>query len=164
HDTVCGLERIRQEPLLEEIRAAWARVKFIMDGDVAGAIAAARGAGVDMLLGTGGTPEGIIDACAIKATGGMLQGRLAPTDDAEKQKALDAGHDLDRVLTTDDLVTSDNCYFAATGITDGDLVRGVRYQHHRIVTESIVMRSTSGTVRMVAAEHRPEKWGRWLDQ
>ncbi|WP_394214838.1 class II fructose-bisphosphatase [Brachybacterium vulturis] len=161
--TVCVLERPRHEPLVQEIRAAGARVKFIMDGDVAGAIAAARGSGVDMLLGTGGTPEGIIAACAVKATGGMLQGRLAPTDDAEKQKALDAGHDLDRVLTTDDLVTSDNCYFAATGITDGDLLKGVRYQHHRIFTESIVMRSTSGTVRIVEAEHRPDKWGRWLE-
>lgn len=125
--TVCVLERARHEPLVQEIREAGARVKFIMDGDVAGAIAAARGAGVDMLLGTGGTPEGIIAACAVKATGGMLQGRLAPIDDAERQKALDAGHDLERVLTTDDLVTSDNCYFAATGITDGDLLRGVRY-------------------------------------
>ncbi|MGO2559015.1 class II fructose-bisphosphatase [Brachybacterium sp.] len=161
--TVCVLERPRHEPLVEEIRAAGARVKFIMDGDVAGGIAAARGAGVDMLLGTGGTPEGIITACAIKATGGMLQGRLAPTDDAEKQKALDAGHDLDRVLTTDDLVATDNCYFAATGITDGDLLKGVRYQSHRIITESIVMRSASGTVRIVEAEHRPEKWTRWLE-
>ncbi|MDN5899736.1 MAG: class II fructose-bisphosphatase [Brachybacterium sp.] len=161
--TVCVLERPRHEPLVREIREAGARVKFIMDGDVAGAIAAARGAGVDMLLGTGGTPEGIIAACAVKATGGMIQGRLAPTDDAEKQKALDAGHDLDQVLATDDLVTSDNCYFAATGITDGDLLKGVRYQRHRIFTESIVMRSTSGTVRIVEAEHRPEKWGRWLE-
>src|SRR5699024_889693 len=161
--TVCVLERPRHEPLVEQIREAGARVKFIMDGDVAAAIAAARGAGVDMMLGTGGTPEGIIAACAVQATGGMIQGRLAPTDDAEHQKALDAGHDLDRVLTTNDLVTSDNCYFAATGITDGDLLRGVRYQHHRILTESIVMRSSSGTVRMVAAEHRPEKWVRWLE-
>ena len=160
--TVCVLERPRHEPLVQEIRDAGARVKFIMDGDVAGAIAAARGAGVDMLLGTGGTPEGIIAACAVKATGGMIQGRLAPTDDDEKQRALDAGHDLDRVLTTNDLVTSDNCYFAATGITDGDLLRGVRYERDRILTESIVMRSTSGTVRLVEAEHRPEKGDRWL--
>ena len=134
-----------------------------MDGDVAGAIAAARGAGVDMLLGKGGTPEGIIAACAVKATGGMIQGRLAPVDDAERQKALDAGHDLDRVLTTNDLVASDNCYFAATGITDGDLLRGVRYRSDRLFTESIVMRSTSGTVRIVEAEHRAEKWQRWLE-
>ena len=161
--TVCVLERPRHEALVAEIREAGARVKFIMDGDVAGAIAAARGAGVDMLLGSGGTPEGIVAACAIKATGGMIQGRLAPTDDEERQKAIDAGHDLDRVLRTDDLVTSDNCYFAATGITDGDLVHGVRYQDHRITTESIVMRSASGTVRTVQAEHIPEKWARWID-
>ncbi|AXK46802.1 class II fructose-bisphosphatase [Brachybacterium saurashtrense] len=159
---VCVLERPRHEALVREIRAAGARVKFIMDGDVAGAIAAARGAGVDMLLGIGGTPEGIIAACAVKATGGMLQGRLAPTDDAERQKALDAGLDLEQVLTTDDLVASDNCYFAATGITDGDLLRGVRYHQHHIVTESIVMRSASGTVRLVEAEHRAEKWDRWI--
>ena len=108
-------------------------------------------------------PEGIIAACAVKATGGMIQGRLAPVDDAERQKALDAGHDLDRVLTTNDLVASDNCYFAATGITDGDLLRGVRYRSDRLFTESIVMRSTSGTVRIVEAEHRAEKWQRWLE-
>lgn len=160
---VCVLERPRHEQLVQEIRAAGARVKFIMDGDVAGAIAAARGTGVDMLLGTGGTPEGIVAACAIKATGGMIQGRLAPTDEAEKQKALDAGLDLEAVLTTGDLVRSDNCYFAATGITDGELLRGVRYEGRRIITESIVMRSTSGTVRTVEAEHQPEKWSRWLD-
>ncbi|MFC7376199.1 class II fructose-bisphosphatase [Brachybacterium sp. GCM10030267] len=159
---VCVLERPRHEALVREIREAGARVKFIMDGDVAGAIAAARGAGVDMLLGTGGTPEGIIAACAVKATGGILQARLAPKDDAERQQALDAGHDLERVLTTDDLVTSDNCYFAATGITDGDLLSGVKYQADRITTESIVMRSTSGTVRIVEAEHRAEKWARWI--
>lgn len=162
--TVCVLERPRHEGLVKEIREAGARVKFIMDGDVAGAIAAARGAGVDMLLGKGGTPEGIVAACAIKATGGMIQGRLAPQDDAERQKAIDAGHDLDRVLTTNDLVTSDNCYFAATGITYGELLDGVRYEADRVITQSIVMRSASGTVRVVEAEHRAEKWGRWLDQ
>lgn len=160
--TVCVLERPRHEGLVREIREAGARVKFIMDGDVAGAIAAARGAGVDMLLGTGGTPEGIIAACAVKATGGMIQGRLAPVDDAERQQAIDAGHDLERVLTTNDLVSSDNCYFAATGITDGDLLRGVRYQDNRIMTESLVMRSASGTVRIVEAEHRADKWERWM--
>ncbi|WP_010533074.1 class II fructose-bisphosphatase [Brachybacterium squillarum] len=161
--TVCVLERARHEGLVREIREAGARIKFIMDGDVAGAIAAARGTGVDMLLGTGGTPEGIVAACAIKATGGMIQGRLAPLDDAERQKAIDAGLDLDEVLTTDDLVTTDNCYFAATGITDGDLLRGVRYQDRRVVTESIVMRASSGTVRIVQAEHKVEKWSRWLE-
>ena len=109
-------------------------------------------------MGIGGTPEGIVTACAIKATGGIIQGRLAPTDDAEKQKALDAGLDLDAVLTTNELVTSDHCYFAATGITDGDLLRGVRYKNNRIHTQSIVMRSKSGTIRFVEGEHQADKW------
>lgn len=161
--TVCVLERPRHEGLVEEIRRAGARVKFIMDGDVAGAIAAARpGTGVDMLLGTGGTPEGIVTACAIKATGGVIQGRLAPLDEAEEEKARAAGLDLGRVYSTDELVTSDNCYFAATGITDGELLRGVRYEGGRVLTESIVMRSASGTVRVVEAEHLASKWDRWL--
>ncbi|WP_259808094.1 class II fructose-bisphosphatase [Aestuariimicrobium sp. p3-SID1156] len=163
--TVCVLERPRHEQLVKEIREAGARVKFIMDGDVAGAIAAARpNTGVDMLLGIGGTPEGIVAACAIKATGGVIQGRLWPQDDDERQKAIDAGHDLDRVLSTDDLVRTDNCFFAATGITDGDLLRGVRYEGEHVITQSIVMRSTSGTVRIVEAEHKIEKWNRWLGQ
>ena len=106
------------------------------------------------MLGTGGTPEGVVAACAIKATGGVIQGRLAPTDEAEREKALEAGHDLDRVLTTNDLVTSDNCFFAATGITDGKLLRGVRYSKNTVTTQSLVMRSSSGTVRTVEAEHR----------
>ena len=153
------LDRDRHRPLVEEIREAGARTKFIMDGDVAGAIAAARsGTGVDALMGIGGTPEGIVAACAIKSLGGVIQGRLWPTSDDEKQKAIDAGHDLDRVLSTNDLVTSDNCYFAATGITDGDLLRGVRYQKDRVLTQSIVMRSKSGTVRFVDAEHHASKW------
>jgi fructose-1,6-bisphosphatase II len=153
------LDRDRHRPLVEEIREAGARTKFIMDGDVAGAIAAARsGTGVDALMGIGGTPEGIVAACAIKSLGGVIQGRLWPTSDEEKQKAIDAGHDLDRVLSTNDLVTSDNCYFAATGITDGDLLHGVRYQKDRVMTQSIVMRSKSGTVRFVDAEHHASKW------
>lgn len=157
--TVSVLDRPRHEGLIREIREAGARTKLLMDGDVAGAIAAARPeSGVDALMGVGGTPEGIVTACAIRALGGVIQGRLWPKDDAEKQRALDAGHDLDRVLTTNDLVTSDNCYFAATGITDGDLVKGVRYRGDRIVTQSLVMRAKSGTVRMVEAEHRASKW------
>ena len=157
------LDRPRHEGLVKEIRQAGARVKFILDGDVAGAIAAARpDTGVDMMMGIGGTPEGIVTACAIKATGGIIQGRLAPTDDAEKQKALDAGLDLDAVLTTNELVTSDHCYFAATGITDGDLLRGVRFADGRVHTQSIVMRSSSGTVRTVDAEHDVKKWSKWL--
>lgn len=156
---VCVLDRPRHSKLVEEIREAGARTRFIMDGDVAGGIAAARGTtGVDVLMGTGGTPEGIITACAVKAIGGVIQGRLAPKDDEEKQKAIDAGHDVDQILTTEELVTSDNCYFAATGITDGDLLRGVRYRGHYVTTQSIVMRSKSGTVRIVEAEHPRRKW------
>ncbi|TLP99523.1 class II fructose-bisphosphatase [Nesterenkonia salmonea] len=156
---VCVLDRPRHSKLVEEIRSAGARTRFIMDGDVAGGIAAARpGTGVDVLMGTGGTPEGIVTACAIRAVGGVIQGRLAPKDDEEKQRALDAGHDVDEVLTTNDLVKSDNCYFAATGITDGDLLRGVRYEGDRVTTQSIVMRARSGTVRIVQAEHRRRKW------
>ncbi|MEC5200116.1 fructose-1,6-bisphosphatase II [Arthrobacter sp. PL16] len=153
------LDRDRHKPLVEEIRAAGARTKFLMDGDVAGAIAAAReGTDVDALMGIGGTPEGIVAACAIKSLGGVIQGRLWPTSDEEKQKAIDAGHDLDRVLSTNDLVTSDNCYFAATGITDGDLLRGVRYSKDKVLTQSMVMRSKSGTIRVVEGEHQAHKW------
>ncbi len=159
--TVCVLDRPRHSQLIEDIRSTGARTRMILDGDVAGAIAAVRqGTGVDIMLGTGGTPEGIVAACAIKATGGLIQGRLAPTDDAERQKALDAGHDLDQVLTTDDLVTSDDCFFAATGITDGKLLRGVRYgrNNNTVTTQSLVMRSRSGTVRTVEAEHNLHRW------
>lgn len=160
--TVCILDRPRHADLVEEVRATGARTRMILDGDVAGAIAACReNTGVDVMLGTGGTPEGIVAACAIKATGGVIQGRLAPKDDEEKQKALDAGHDLGAVLSTNDLVTGNNCFFAATGVTDGDLLRGVRYSGDRISTQSIVMRSKSGTVRMVEAEHIAEKWDKY---
>ncbi|RLV55745.1 class II fructose-bisphosphatase [Aeromicrobium phragmitis] len=156
--TVCVLDRPRHEHLVEEIRATGARIKFILDGDVAGAITAARpGTGVDLLVGTGGTPEGIITACAMKAIGGVIQGRLAPKDDEERQQALDAGHDLDRILLTDDLVSADDCFFVATGITDGELMRGVRYGSGLAFTESIVMRSRSGTIRKIYSEHRLHK-------
>ena len=121
---------------------------------MAGAISAARETtGIDLLLGVGGTPEGIITACAIKCLGGVIQGRLWPQDDDERQKAIDAGHDLDKVLTTEDLVTSDNCFFVATGITDGELLQGVRYSRGRATTNSIVMRSKSGTVRVIESHH-----------
>jgi fructose-1,6-bisphosphatase II len=157
--TVCVLDRDRHKPLIEEIRSAGARTKIILDGDVAGGIAACRaGTGVDALMGIGGTPEGIITGCAVRALGGVIQGRLWPTNDEEKQAALEAGHDLDKVLTTNDLVTSDNCYFAATGITDGDLLRGVRYNKSKVLTQSIVMRSKSGTTRFVEGEHQAHKW------
>src|SRR5699024_3332282 len=155
---VCILDRPRHAELIDEVRQTGARIKLISDGDVAGAIAAARPeSGVDMLLGIGGTPEGIITAAALTCMGGELQGRLAPIDDAERQQAIDAGHDIDRVLTTGDLVTGENIFFCATGITDGDLLRGVRYGGGGATTQSIVMRSKSGTVRIVEAQHRLTK-------
>ena len=156
--TVCLLDRPRHDQLVDEVRDAGARIKFISDGDVAGAIMAMReGTGVDLLLGIGGTPEGIITACAVKCLGGTIQGQLWPRDTEEREKAIAAGHDLDRVLTTDDLVTGDNVFFCATGITDGELLRGVRYRPHGATTHSIVMRSKSGTIREIASEHRLDK-------
>ncbi len=158
--TVVLLDRPRHAALAEEIRATGARIKFIVDGDVAGAISAARpDSGVDLLLGVGGTPEAIITACAMKCMGGVIQGQLWPQDDAERQRALDAGHDLDPdfVLSTDDLVTGDDCFFVATGITDGDLMRGVRYAKGGATTHSLVMRSRSGTIRSITSEHRLQK-------
>lgn len=156
--TVVVLDRPRHNQLVEEIRNVGARIKFITDGDVAGAVMAAReGTGIDLLAGIGGTPEGIIAACAMKCLGGMIQGRLHPRDDDERQKAIDAGHDLDRVLTTNDLVTGNNAFFVATGITDGELLRGVRFSGARLLSNSMVMRSTTGTVRIIETEHRPRK-------
>ncbi|MFI1562581.1 class II fructose-bisphosphatase [Streptomyces sp. NPDC020490] len=156
--TVVILDRPRHQGLIQEIREAGARIKLISDGDVAGSIYALReGTGVDMLLGIGGTPEGIISACAVKCLGGTIQGKLWPKDDEERQRAVDAGHDLDRVLTTDDLVSGENVFFVATGITDGELLRGVRYRSETAVTDSIVMRSKSGTVRRINSEHRLSK-------
>ncbi|MEV0110367.1 class II fructose-bisphosphatase [Nocardia sp. NPDC050799] len=156
--TVCILDRPRHGELIQEIRDAGARIRLISDGDVAGAIAAARhDSGTDILVGIGGTPEGIIAAAAMRCMGGALQGKLAPKDDEERQKALDAGHDLDRVLVTEDLVAGDNVFFCATGVTDGDLLRGVRYYGGGASTQSIVMRSKSGTVRMIDAYHRLTK-------
>ncbi|MDQ6522694.1 class II fructose-bisphosphatase [Nocardioides sp. LHD-245] len=158
--TVVLLDRPRHATLVEEIRATGARIKFITDGDVAGAIMAARAdTGIDLLMGIGGTPEGIIAACAMKAMGGTIQGRLWPADDEERQRAIDAGHDLDpdHILTTDTLVTGDDCFFVATGITDGELVRGVRYRAGGAVTQSLVMRSRSGTIRTITSEHQLSK-------
>jgi len=156
--TVCVLDRPRHDTLIKDIRRTGARIHFISDGDVAGAISAARpNTGVDLLIGIGGTPEGIITAAALKCMGGAIQARLWPRDDAERVKALDAGHDLDRVLTTTDLVRGDNVFFCATGITDGDLLRGVRYGAGGCTTQSIVMRSKSGTVRMIDGYHRLTK-------
>ncbi|MDQ3789422.1 MAG: fructose-bisphosphatase class II, partial [Actinomycetota bacterium] len=160
--TVCILDRARHADLVKEVREAGARIHFISDGDVAGAISAARpNTGVDMLMGIGGTPEGIIAACALKCMGGEIQGRLWPKDEAERDKAIQAGHDLDRVLRTDDLVSGDNAFFCATGITDGDLLRGVHYRSGGCTTQSIVMRSKSGTVRMIDGFHRLEKLRRY---
>lgn len=158
--TVVLLDRPRHQGLVDEIRATGARIKFIVDGDVAGAIMAARpDTGIDLLLGMGGTPEGIIAACAMKCTGGVIQGQLRPQDDDERQRALDAGLDLDpdTVLSTDDLVTGDDCFFVATGITDGELMRGVRYRAGGASTHSLVMRSRSGTIRSITSEHKLAK-------
>jgi fructose-1,6-bisphosphatase II len=158
--TVVMLDRPRHESLAEEIRATGARIKFISDGDVAGAIMAARPfTGIDMLIGIGGTPEGIITACAMKSLGGCFQGRLWPRHDDERQKALDAGHNLDPdfVLTTNTLVTGEDCYFVATGITDGELLHGVRYWGSGATTQSLVMRSRSGTIRSISSDHQLQK-------
>ncbi|MGC9495160.1 class II fructose-bisphosphatase [Streptomyces sp. WG7] len=156
--TVVILDRPRHKGLIKEVRETGARIKLISDGDVAGSILALReGTGIDLLLGVGGTPEGIISACAVKCLGGTIQGKLWPKDDGERQRAIDAGHDLDRVLTTDDLVSGDNVFFVATGITDGELLRGVRYRSETATTDSIVMRSKSGTVRRIDSEHRLSK-------
>jgi fructose-1,6-bisphosphatase II len=156
--TVTILDRPRHEQLIEEVRAAGARIRFITDGDVAGAITAARaGTGVDLLVGIGGTPEGIIAAAALACMGGEIQARLWPRDDEERQKAIGAGHDLDRVLTTTDLVQGSDIFFCATGITDGELLRGVRYYADSVQTESIVMRSKSGTIRVVNSLHQLNK-------
>jgi len=155
---VVVLERDRHNDLIVELRAAGARVHLIRDGDVAAAIAAARpGSGVDMLYGIGGTPEGVISAAALKCVGGGIQGRLWPRDDAERKALADAGLDPDRVLRTDDLVKGDDVFVAATGVTTGALLRGVQYTPAGAETDSIVMRSRSGTVRRVSAHHALEK-------
>ncbi len=153
--TVVILDRPRHEGLVREVREAGARIKFISDGDVAGAIMATRpGTGVDLLLGIGGTPEGIIAAAALSCMGGVIQARLWPRDLDEREAAIAAGHDLDKVLTTKDLVGGEDIFFCATGITDGELVRGVRYFADSVQTESIVMRSKSGTIRVIDSLHQ----------
>jgi fructose-1,6-bisphosphatase II len=156
--TVCILDRPRHEKLIGEVREAGARIRLITDGDVAGAISACRpNSGTDLLAGVGGTPEGIIAAAAIRCMGGAIQGQLAPKDDGERQKAVDAGYDLDQILLTEDLVSGENVFFCATGVTDGDLLKGVQYYGGGCTTQSIVMRSKSGTVRMIEAYHRLSK-------
>ena len=160
--TVVMLDRERHGDLMTEVRATGARIKLITDGDVAGAIlAAGEGTGVDLLLGVGGTPEGIIAACAVKCLGGIILGKLAPRDEEERDRALDAGHDLDRVLTTDDLVSSDDAFFAATGITDGELLKGVRYRSGGAATHTLVTRARSGTIRHIHSEHALWKVSRY---
>ncbi len=153
------LDRDRHAEMIQRVREAGARVYLITDGDVAGAISAAttRRSGLDLLLGIGGTPEGVVAAAALKCVGGAMQGRLYPRNDDERRRLLDAGFDIDRVLTTDDLVAGQDVFFAATGVTDGSLLRGVKYWPDGATTSSIVMRSRSGTVRTVEAEHRFEK-------
>jgi fructose-1,6-bisphosphatase II len=149
------LDRDRHADLIASVRDTGARVMLITDGDVAGAIAAAtsRKSGIDLLLGIGGTPEGVIAAAALKCLGGAIQGRLFPRNDEERARLVEAGFDLDAVLTADDLVAGNDVFFAATGITDGSLLRGVRYTEGGATTSSMVMRSRSGTVRAVEAEH-----------
>jgi len=156
--TVVILDRERHGDLIGEVRAAGARVRLISDGDVYGAIATAwPDAGTDVLFGIGGTPEGVIAAAALKCMGGEIQGRLWPRDEGERAAAEAAGYDIERVLTTDDLVQGDNCFFAATGVTDGELLRGVHFDNRGATTQSLVMRSKSGTVRLINARHRLDK-------
>jgi fructose-1,6-bisphosphatase II len=155
---VVVLERDRHDDLIAELRDAGAKVNLIRDGDVAPAIAAAQpGTGVDILYGIGGTPEGVISAAALKCVGGGIQGKLWPRDDGERQKLLDAGLDPDRVLHTDDLVAGLDVFVAATGVTNGSLLKGVRYLPNGAITDSIVMRSRSGTTRRIEATHALDK-------
>lgn len=156
--TAVVLDRPRHAEIIAEIRRAGARIKLIGDGDVAGAIACAwPESGVDILFGIGGTPEGVIAAAALKAMGGDLQGRLYARDDAERALAIELGYDLDAILGLDDLVKGDNCFFAATGITTGDLLEGVKFRGNTVTTQSLVMRSRTGTVRVIDAIHQPQK-------
>jgi fructose-1,6-bisphosphatase II len=160
--TVVVLERDRHAALIAELREAGARVNLIRDGDVAPAIAAAQvGTGVDLLMGVGGTPEGVISAAALKCVGGGIQGRLWPRDDDERRKLEEAGLDPQRVLMTDDLVAGEDVFVAATGVTTGALLRGARRERGRVITDSIVMRSRSGTVRRIEGQHQPEKLARY---
>ncbi len=157
---VSVLHRPRHERLIEEIREAGAGTRLMSDGDVAGGINAARhNARTDMCVGVGGSPEGIVTACAIKALGGHIQGRLWPRDDDEKQRGIDAGLKLDDyVYEADELVRGNNTIFVATGVTDGQLVAGVRREGGYVYTESVVLRGASGTLRRISSEHLDSKW------
>jgi fructose-1,6-bisphosphatase II len=152
------LDRPRHDDLIAEVREVGARVLSISDGDVAGAIATAwPNSGADILFGIGGTPEGVIAAAALKGLGGEIQGRLWPRDESERAQAVAEGYNLDKILSTDDLVAGDNAFFSATAITDGDFLRGVRFHDFGATTQSIVVRSRSGTVRLVETIHRHDK-------
>jgi fructose-1,6-bisphosphatase II len=156
--TVVILDRPRHEKLISEVRAAGARIKLIPDGDIAGGLMTAiEDTGLDILMGIGGSPEAVVTACALKCIGGEIQCKLWPRNEQERQKALDEGLDLEQVLATDDLAQGDNVFFAATGVTDGELLQGVKYFGSGAKTYSIVMRSKSGTVRLVEATHKWEK-------
>jgi fructose-1,6-bisphosphatase II len=156
--TVAILDRPRHADLVQRVLATGARIKFMLDGDVAGAILAAdEHSTVDILVGIGGTPEGVIAACAMKCLDGAIFGRLYPRDDEERQAALDEGYDLEKILTTDDLVSGDDVFFAATGVTDGELLRGVRYGPRRVLTQSLSMRSKSGAVRIIEGRHHTRR-------
>lgn len=156
---VAVLDRPRHDQLVADIREAGAGVRLIMDGDVAAGVEAAEwDSRIDMCVGIGGTPEGIITACAVKALGGVIQGKLWPKDDAEREAALAAGHELGQVLHANDLVKSDNAYFVATGITTSDFLDGVQRRGPFLRTESVVMRSFSGTIRRVITEQSPTRW------
>jgi fructose-1,6-bisphosphatase II len=156
--TVAILDRPRHEQLVRDVLATGARVKFLLDGDVAGAILAAdEGSSVDACVGIGGTPEGVIAACAMKCMDGQILGRLYPRNDEERDAALAQGYDLDKVLRTEDLVSGQDIFFAATGVTDGELLRGVRYTPKRVFTQSLSMRSRSGAIRIVEGRHHPER-------
>ena len=155
--TAVVLDRDRHDDLVAEIRDAGSRIRLIPDGDVAGAITTAwPDSGADIMFGIGGTPEGVIAAAALKGMGGELQGRLWPRNDTERDAAIAAGYDLTRVLSTDDLVAGDNCFFAATGITDGELLKGVHIAAGIVTTQSLVIRSKTGTVRLMNARHRQD--------
>lgn len=159
--TVIILDRPRHAELIAEVRRLRARIRLIPDGDVAAALMTAwPESGIDVLLGIGGSPEGVLAACALRAMGGEIQGRLVPRSEDERRRGLELGYDFDRILTTDDLVASDDVCFAATGITDGELLRGVKYSGGGATTESLVVRGLSGTVRRIHAAHRLEKLNR----
>lgn len=156
--TVVILDRDRHAGLIAEVRKAGARIRLITDGDVAGALMTAwPDSGIDLLMGIGGTPEGVLSACALKSMGGEIQGKIFPRNDDEIARGKKLGYDLNKVLTTEDLVAGDNVFFAATGITDGELLDGVKYTGGGARTHSLVMRSKSGTVREIISQHRLDK-------